>query len=177
MSKLVEGWRDLRMNMLAGRLGTANFPTLDGFGPTGAIEQLKFILDDYVYIAVQVAHDIKEGSTVYPHVHWTTNGTNVQAVKWEISYTLAKGHDQENFPADVVLTVQEAAAGTAWRHMLTEDITGFIAPEIDSLWIARIKRITNGGTDNTDQVFGLSVGLYYEVQQYATPNRIPDFYA
>ena len=60
--------------------------------------------------------------------------------------------------------------------MVTEDATGFTVPEVDSLILLELKRVTNGGTENTDTVFGLFVDLHYQTSMYATPNRSPSFY-
>ena len=175
MSLQLYGWRDLRMALVASATGGGT-PSLAAFGTTANIKELSFGVGDSVYVAGHIDHDIKVGSTMYPHVHWSTNGTDANIVKWEFSYITADGHDQANFGADTVITVEESAAGTAWRHMITEHATGFTAPEVDALFIAELKRVTNGGTENTDTVFGLFMDLHYEVQQYATPNRTPNFY-
>ena len=169
------GFKDLRMSLVATASGSGA-PSLVAFGPTGLIKQLRFNVNDSVYVAGHIDHDVIVGATTYPHVHWSTDGTNVQPVKWQMTYTIAPGHDIGNFPADTVISVEEAAAGTAWRHMVTEHPTGFAMPDIDSLFIAELKRVTNGGTDNTDNVYGLFMDLHYEVGQFATPNRLPPFY-
>jgi hypothetical protein len=169
------GWRDLR-SALVGTASGAAAPSLTVFGPTGFMKQLAFGIGDSVYIAFHVDHDYKPGSIAFPHIHWTTNGTQTNSVKWQLEYTIASGHNQSSFPADTTLTVEEAAHGTAWRHMITEHPTGFSMIEPDTLILAELTRITNGGTNNTDTVFGLFVDMHYETQQYATPSRVPDFY-
>lgn len=171
----VGGWKDLKAALVGSAKGSG-VPALAAFGPTGNVKQMAFAIGDSVYISVHVEHDIKLPSTMYSHVHWSTNGVDVNTVKWQLSCVNAMGHDQDNFPADVVLTVEEAAAGTAWRHMISEDVTGFAALEPDSLVIMELKRITNGGTDNTDTVFALYSDIHYETDRYATPSRTPDFY-
>jgi hypothetical protein len=171
----VAGWRDLEMTVTGAASG-GGAPTATVFGPTGNIKQTAFAVNDSVYMAAHVPHDIKPGSTMYVHVHWSTNGTSLNTVKWQISSINAKGHNQENFNADAVVTVEEAAHGTAWRHMITEDAVGIPALEVDSLVLVELKRITNGGAENADTVFGLYVDFHYESQQYATPSRTPDFY-
>lgn len=169
------GWRDLRAALVASATG-AGTPALAVFGTTGNIKQLSFGVGDSVYIAFHIDHDVKVGSTCYLHVHWSTNGTNTQPVKWQLSSVTAAGHDTDNFGADVVLTLEEAAQGTAWRHMITEDATGTTIPEVDSLVIMELERITNGATENTDTVFGLFVDIHYQTDHYATKNRSPNFY-
>jgi hypothetical protein len=175
MSQMVYGWRDLRLPVVSAATGGGT-PTLTAFGPTGTIKQWKFAIGDSMYLAAHVDHDYLPGSMAYIHVHWSTSGTSVNSVKWQLSYTLAKGHDQANFPADTVITLEEAAAGTAWRHMITEDGVGFSIEEPDTLILVELERITNGASDNADNVFGLFVDFHYEVQQYATPYRAPNFY-
>jgi len=169
------GWRDMMISLSVAATG-AGTPAMAAFGPTGTIKQRSFGIGDSVYVVTHVDHDILVGSTCYPHIHWSTDGTNVQPVKWQLSYTIAKGHNQENFPADTIITMEEAAHGSAWRHMITEDAAGFVVPEIDSLLIAELKRITNGGTDNVDTVFGLFMDLHYQTDGMSTVNRAPNFY-
>ena len=116
---------------------------------------------------------------MYPHVHWTTNGTNTNTVKWELIYTYAKGHNQEAFPTETTINLEQAGSGTAWQHMIVEasDAQAFTAPEVDSLILMRVRRVTNGGTDNTDQVFGLFVDIHYQKDRFGTPQKSPNFYA
>ena len=158
----------------------AGSPTLAAFGPSGsgAVKQMKMGIGDSLYATGHIDHDYKVNSIVYPHVHWSTGGTSTASVKWQFTCVSAIGHNQGNFTEDVVITVEEAAQGTAWRHMITEDSVGIAGGtfEVDALWITEIKRITNGGTNNTDDVFIHFADLHYEVQQYATPNRTPNFY-
>ena len=171
----IQGWRDLEMSVTGAASG-GGAPAQTAFGPTGNIKQTSFAINDSVYLAAHVPHDIKVGSMMYPHVHWSTSGTSLNSVKWQLSVINAAGHNQENFPADSLMTVEEAAHGTAWRHMITEHGVGVPAMEVDSLVIVELKRITNGGSENADTVFGLYVDFHYEAQQFATPSRTPDFY-
>ena len=157
--KVVGGWRDLRAPVTAEATGT-NAPTLTAFGSSANIKQWAFGVNDSDYLGMHVDHDILVGSTAYLHVHWSTNGTSTNTVKWEMDYITCAGHNQASFGADTTISVEEAAQGTAWRHMVTEDATGFTVPEVDSLILLELKRVTNGGTENTDTVFGLFVDMH-----------------
>ena len=176
MTMPLYGWRDLRSAITAADIPASSAPTPTAFGPTGSLKRYAFAVNDYVGLDFHVDHDYWPGSTAYIHVHWTTNGTSTNTVKWQLTYTIAKGHNQANFGTDTVITLEEAAAGTAWRHMVTEDATGFSLIEPDTLLHVDLKRITNGGTENTDAVFGLFVDIHYQTMQYATPYRTPNFY-
>jgi len=174
-----DNWFDNLTALTSGKVGAANAPTWTAIGPTGTNFAWAFGLNDYIQTAgFHINHDIKRGSKIYPHVHWTTNGTSTATVKWELSFTYAQGHNQAAFPADTVVTVEEAASGTAWQHMITEVDTAdaFDAPEVDSLVLMRVRRVTNGGTDNANTVFGLFVDLHYQMDTQGTPQKAPDFY-
>jgi hypothetical protein len=147
------------------------------FGPTGNIKQYAFGIGDSVYFTGHVDHDWLVDSLAFFHTHWTTNGTNTQPVRWEVNYTIAKGHNQEAYPAEKQIILTEAATGTPWQHMITEDTAGFSLVETDSVVCFEVKRVTNGGTDNTDTVFLLTSDLHYQVGQHATPQKAPNFFA
>ena len=157
-------------------------PTLAAFGPTGITHQYEFNQGDSVEIAFHIKHDIKPGSYIYPHVHWSTDGVGSGDVEWVLSYDVAKGHNQEAFSAGSSISVVQTASGTAWQHMITEasDAQAFIAPEIDSLIFMTVTRGSTSDTypdTGTGGVFGLYVDLHYQKDRFGTPNKAPDFYA
>ena len=172
-------WEDMLTAISSGRTGVANAPNWTAFGPTGTNSQWVFSLDDYIQLnGFHITHDVKPGSKIYPHIHWTTDGTDTNTVKWRLSYTLAKGHNQEAFPADATIDLEQAGSGIAWQHMISEvsDAAAIDMPEIDTLIVIRLERVTNGGTDNTDDVFGIFVDLHYQKDRFGTPQKAPDFY-
>jgi len=170
-------WETDKASLVTSRPG-ATAPTLRAFGPTGNVQQLDFAVNDFVYTGLEIKHEIKPGSSIYPYIAWSTNGIDTNTVKWELSYTYAKGHDQEAFPAETTINLEEAASGTAWQHMIiiATDAQSFTAPEVDSAIVMKVRRVTNGGTDNTDQAFGIFVGTYYQKDRFGTPQKSPDFY-
>jgi hypothetical protein len=178
---VADGWRDLVAPLSAAGVPTANAPTMTAFGSahTPQREEFAFAVGDYVFCQpFHVNHDVKPGGAALVHVHWSTNGTSTATVKWELTIMRALGHDQANFGAPVVRTVTQAAAGTAWRHMVAEVPLNeaLTLAEPDELILVTVKRVTNGGTDNADAVFGLTVDFHYEADRASTPNRAPNFY-
>jgi hypothetical protein len=174
------GWKDLVMPLSLAGVATSNQPSLVAFGPSGLREEMQFDLNDYVFVGpMHVNHDAKVGGKAYVHVHWSTNGTNVQPVKWEFQISRALGHNQANFPAPTSVFVTQAAQGTAWRHMVAEcDIADALTlAEPDELILVTLRRVTNGATDNTDGVFGLCVDFHYESDRHATLNKAPNFFS
>lgn len=173
-------WDDYTTAISAGKLPAANYPTYDyTAGPSSNLGMYQFGINDYIDLEpIHIKHDIKPDSKIYPHVHWTLDGTNVNDVHWELSYSIAKGHNQEAFSATSTVTVIGTPTGTAWTHMVSEvgDANAIDAPEVDSLVLLRLKRITNGATENTDAIYGLTVDLHYQKDRLGTPQRAPNFY-
>lgn len=173
-------WDDEIQSINAAKVAGANVPTwavlIDGiyayrFSATAMNE---------VWVSFHVTHRWEPGTNLYPHIHWTTAGTNNGVVRWGIEYTYAKGHNQAAFPATNTIYVEQAASGTAYKHMITEvsDVQAFGSDaEVDSLILCRIFR--DGAHDNdtcTDPAFGLFVDMHFQVGYWATANKAPNFY-
>jgi hypothetical protein len=176
-----EGWRDM-IGQITPPTSGANVPTFTTMG-TSVFQAYAFDIDDRFRAIYHFQHDYKPGGKVLLHVHWTTNGTKVQPVKWEFIWAYAKGHNQANYNiagGGTTVTVQEAAQGTAWRHMTSEIAVELPDPggdfEPDGILMVRLRRVTNGGVENTDTVFVLTQDCHYETHQTSTKNRVPDFY-
>lgn len=177
----MSGWVDLLAPVSAAGLPAQNAPTPANFGPahTPQRREYAFEVGDYVFSqAFHVNHDVKPGGKAYVHMHWSTNGTSTATVKWEFTVMRALGHNQEAFGTPIVITVEQAASGVAWQHMVAEcaDANALTLYEPDELILVTARRITNGGTNNADTVFGLTVDFHYEADRTATPNKAPNFY-
>lgn len=180
-TRTAPGWKDLVAPMTAAGVPALNAPAMTAFGPahTPQREELVFELNDFCFCqAFHVGHDIMPGGLAYVHCHWSTDGTSTATVKWEFNIQRALGHNQANFAAPTVVTVEQAAQGTAWRHMIAEVSIGdaLTLTEPDELILVTLRRITNGGTNNTDAVYGLTVDFHYQADRDTTPNKAPDFY-
>lgn len=176
------GWNDLIGNLILRDAG-ANRPTYTKMG-TSPFYGYVFVLNDTIEIAYHFNHDMffaGEGlpkSELYLHVHWTTDGTETVTSKWQFTYTIAKGFGRGTFDVaggGTVVTVEQAAPGVAWTHNVAEIASGIdiSALEPDCLMMVQLKRITNGGTDLTDDVFVLTSDAHYRVGRYSTLNRTP----
>lgn len=179
MSNLLK-WRDLEGQIDTKSGATNPTWTIMGAGPFYAYAFAYTPQEDECFITYHIPHDL--GSpTVHIHAHWTTNGTSTNTVKWEVTYTYAKGFDQAAFSTTgTTIYLEEAASGTAYQHMVTESaaqtISGLTEP--DGLILVHIKRIDNGGTNNADTVYLLEVDIHMQSNgQLGTTNKAPDFYA
>jgi len=171
------GWRDITAPVNVRGVG-ANDPTWSQIG-SSVFYAYNFAVGDECWMAFHIPHDIVPNCLVYFHAHWLPDGTNVQPVKWQFDYMYARGFNQDAFAvAGVTITAEEAGPGVAYQHMVTESGGQQIAnlDEPDGIIYCRISRVTNGGTDNTDEIFLLTADIHYQTTDKATYNKAPNFY-
>lgn len=177
MSNIVKRvWKDLICPFQVPAAG-ATIPVVTQIDAS-AISMPLFQVNDQLWVSWHMQHDYVLGSDVFFHVHWLATGTNVQPVKWQFTYYHAKGHDQASFAfgGGTVVSAQQASSAQ-YRHMITETAAVTISGlEPDSAILCEVKRVTNGGTDNTDNVFAFQGDLHYEADVIGTKNRTPPFY-
>lgn len=163
----------------AGRRGAASDFDWTDYNATG-IYQPDFAVSEDGIAVFHINHDIKPGSKMYPHVHWSTSGTDTNPVHWELNYVHANRDDVSPtaFSAKQTITLIGTPSGTAYAHHVTEtsDANAVTAFEVDSIVLMQIKRVTNGATDNADVVFGHFVDIHYQRDRFGTPQKAPDFY-
>jgi hypothetical protein len=121
-----------------------------------------------VYFTVQIPHGYKEGSTLYPHIHWTTatgtpSGSNVV---WGLEYSIIT--IGSNFPNTSTLTSNSVIStitisGTG-QHLITPlgSISGTNIG-ISSVLVCRLYRATGDASDTfANEVGLLGFDLHYE---------------
>jgi len=171
------GWRDIT-GRIEVRGVAATDPDWAQIASTG-FYAYDFSVNDTVWISYHIPHDFVPGTDVHFHVHWMPDGTDANIVKWQFQVAYAKGFDQEAFPlaSPTTLTCQEAGPGVAYQHMVTETAAVDLGiTEPDGHILAIIKRLTNGGTENTDEIFVFDADVHYQSTNMATVGKAPSFY-
>lgn len=92
---IANGYDDLRVPLTSVKIPTENAPGFsqvksNGAGSTGVFAYaFDNATEESVYFAVQMPHAWDEGTTIYPHVHWSpaVNGTAGQKVAWGLEYS------------------------------------------------------------------------------------------
>jgi hypothetical protein len=172
------GWRDITSEVRTRGVGATD-PSWTQIG-SSAFSAYAFAVNDVSWHSFHVPHDIVPDSEVFFHIHWITDGTSTNTVKWQFEYCYAKGFDQAAFDvaSPATATAEEAASGTAYQHMVTETsgqaITGLTEP--DGIIQVKVTRLTNGGSENADTVFMLTSDIHYQSTSAATYGKAPDFY-
>ena len=73
--------------------------------------------------------------------------------------------------------MEQSPPGVAYQHMITEsDAISISGLEPDGILYLKIARITNGGVNNTNDIFVLTADVHYQSTDSATPNRSPNFW-
>lgn len=150
-------------------LKNANAPTLSTF-KNGTLlysfaEQVSQN-EEQVYFSVQIPHSWKQGTTLYPHVHFTGGTTSPDSVRWGLEYTWANVNGTFG-PTNIIYCSKKI--GTASVHQ----VIGFggITPNtnqdhISSILVCRLFRNSSHPTEDTysgDDVFLLQFDIHYEV--------------
>lgn len=170
-------WDDNTADMRAGTVksGAPVLTDING-GPSQAYV---FAVGDSVNLSFHIKHDIKPGSLIYPHIHWTTDGTNTGTLTWRISYQYSAGHARGTFTTASTMDLTATASGTAWTHEITEasDSQAFVTPEVDSLILVNVKlQSASGFGTPADDIFGLYADLHYQKNALGTKLKSPPFY-
>ena len=174
-----EGWDDYIVSGLNIRLRGSSDPVLTEFrnglylyafsGTVGINE---------AYVGIHILHDWKPGTDIYPHIHWAHNdGAPSGDVVWQIDYSIAKGFNQEAFPAPTSITMQQAA-GTQYYHQIVEASSPIPASDIeaDSVVLMRIYRDSGHGNDTFgNDAFLVQMDLHYESDGRRTNEKISTF--
>lgn len=132
-----------------------------------------------LWLNIHLTHDYAVGTLMYPHIHWSPNTTSTGTVRWGVEYTIAKGHNQESFPASTTIYLEDTiSANSQYEHRIIEatDAQAFNSSEADSMVLIRMFRDATHGNDTfPDPVHAFQLDLHYQKNRYGTISRIPSF--
>lgn len=178
-----KGWKDITSDLATGKVAGANVPTWSAFrsGLYGYAFSASALNE--VWISFHINHDYAEGTAIYPHVHFSPTTTSTGVVRWGFEYSIAKGHDQEAFPASTTVYVDyNIATNKQYQHLIAE-VSDNDAPlkadlETDSLVLMRVFRDGGNVADTfPDSVIGWTVDIHYQAERMFTLNKSPLFHS
>lgn len=156
-------WDDIRVSLVTRGSGGVN-PVFSQI--QGVLYAYKFsgTADNEIFFEIQMPHSWREGTTIYPHVHWASNGTSTSNVTWGLSY------EWQNINgifggAYSTITNSVAASGVAKRQQISNiNDTGITESDkkISSMILCRLYRSGNSDANN-DECFLLAFDVHYEV--------------
>lgn len=156
-------WDDLRITMDRGSDATqidyfsgSSGPQIWYFRNNSGVESMSF--------TVQLPHSWKEGTTIYPHIHWTPKSTASGNVEWNFEYSWANYEPAtpELFPAISSTTVVSTGPFTANTHLITPLTSGDLGiagtgKKVSSILICRLWRNSSNAADT----YGGNAGLLF----------------
>jgi hypothetical protein len=156
-------WDDIRVSLITRASGGTN-PTFLQIQGTLYAYKFSGTAINNIYFEVQMPHAWAEGTTIYPHVHWASNGTATTNVTWGLDY------EWQNIGGTFTgtstpITADIAASGTEKLQQIT-NISGTGITESDkkisSILMCRLYRA--GDTDpNNNDCFLLAFDIHYQV--------------
>ncbi|MDV7186153.1 hypothetical protein R3X25_02575 [Lutibacter sp. TH_r2] len=163
-------WDDLKVPMNATNKGSSNQPEWLEFKENGTqgvwLWSFSHNVEEELYFVVQMPHGWKEGSDIYPHVHWTTKVGSSGNVKWALEYTWSNVGDVFSNPTIISSsTITKGDANTAYNHNLTAlpIITG-TGKTLSSMLVCRVYRDGDDGSDTfNNEVQILELDFHYQI--------------
>lgn len=169
-------WDDFPASpIISAKLGSTA-PTLATF--VTDVEQFTFdATNDYVIGTTEIPHNWKEGTVIYPHIHWATNGTNAtdRGVQWQLKWTVGDGMETFSSQITSVIDVTIPLATADRYHFISEFGTTMNGAnlKIGAIICWRLDRIAtahaNGGPANDP--FALSIGFHGEMDTVGSRQR------
>lgn len=142
-------------------VGNLKADAFSGSGPT-----------DLIHGSFEILHDYKEGTDLYPHVHWmpTTNGAGT--VKWVLDYGVAKTGSV--LSVDGTIPVTQAASGVAYQEQVIEfgtAITGTNLKVGDQIVWTLSRPSSAPEDDYAGSAALISFGVHYQTDDIGSINR------
>jgi hypothetical protein len=132
-------------------------PQIWVFRNNAAVEAMSF--------TVQLPHNWKEGTTIYPHIHWIPRANGTGNIQWNLDYTWV--NIDGTFSATTTISGITDGPFTKDNHVLTNIGTGIVGTgkTYSSILICRIWRDSNLGTDTyANDAGGLSMDFHISLR-------------
>jgi hypothetical protein len=168
-------WDDLRVTLdkganaaTLGYLAGSSGPQIWYFRDNNSLESMSF--------TVQLPHSWKEGTAIYPHIHWTPNESLSGNVEWNFDYTWANYESASPvvFPTLTTSTVVSTGPFTANTHLITPLTPGnagltATGKKISSILICRIWRNSSNTADTYNAYAGLLfIDFHYQLDTFGS---------
>lgn len=167
-------WDDLRVPVNeVTRLGTTDPDWVqfkDDGGTSVGVYALAFdgggTRDEEVMFSVQLPHAWREGSAIYPHVHWSPTDATAGNVRWVLEYTVAAVNG--TFGNTTLIAVNDASDQVAGKHQKAIfapiDMTG---KPLSTMLVCRLMREATDAADTYDghDALMFEVDFHYEIDR------------
>ncbi len=169
-------YEDIRVPVTSTTRGGSKVPGFDLFKDNGSGSQGVFTYwfdsgsEEELYFTVQLPHDYKEGSDIFPHVHWTpkADGSAGTKVSWGLEYNWA---NREAVFGNTSIVYANTSSPNETPVKDKQYLTSFstisgTGKTISSMLMCRIFRNASGAGSSTDDYASdaglLEIDFHYE---------------
>lgn len=167
-------WDDLLALQYARTLGSKD-PSMDlwnGTIYTWAFDDDAAGSEEELFFTIQTPHDMKIGSSLYPHVHWSPDTSTAQNVTWVFTYQWA--NINENY-GNTISTLRKSCNTIAVKHrhnMCSFPAMAKTNSTLSSVIVGRLYRDSANATDtSTVKAWLLGFDLHYEKDKLGSANE------
>jgi len=177
-------WDDLVLPITIGRAGGVA-PQFLRWG-AGGLYVFKFDNNDEMHFCFQMPHRWKEGTIIYPHLHWCQDngtaspGVGLSAVRWNFEVSWA-GLPNGLFKPSSTLTYWSTANVTGPNTQILQNFSasginpldfGDGANTLSSVIVCRLYRGGTGDTYGATRVNGLSIDIHHEIDSLGSQDVV-----
>lgn len=164
-------WEDLRVPLERGRPAGGNQPTWAQFKTNGAgsngVYTWQFDDGDEIWFTVQLPHSWREGSVIYPHLHWSPSSDVDPSDNVGIGLEYTWADMDETFGNTTIIT-RDVPTGVNNQdehlfHNFDEAGIDGTGHTISSILVCRFFRQAAASDNYADPIWGLEVDFHYEV--------------
>jgi hypothetical protein len=139
--------------------GAIRVYSFDGTGPT-----------NQAYASIELLHDYKEGTDIYPHLHWTPTTAAAGNVKWQLEYNVVSPGDA--ISGSTTISVVTAAGGIKLTNSeFSPAISGTNRKVGDQIMFRLFRNSSDGDDTYADPAGLVSFGVHYQVDDIGSKNR------
>ena len=170
-------FNDFRVPATTAKTGGSGVPSFSQVSALGNIHQYHFGdvavagNEQSLYFNIQMPHTWKEGSSIYPHVHWMPSTTGSGTVRWGLEYTWVS-IDGTFGPSNTIYG-EEAISGNQHKHIMTAINSASMDPsgkEASSMILCRIFRNSSNALDTyAGDAILLEFDLHYQIDRLGDP--------
>ena len=164
-------WDDLRVSIAGARVPAANFPGYSQVNDNGdssvGVFAYHFADDEYVFFNVQMPHSWKEGSTIYPHIHFQTTSDVDPADNFKIGLEYQWTNIGDDQAANTTIISRDISTGvdSDEKHqsagISTTGIDG-TGKTISSVMLCRLYRAAADSDNYAGDIVIIDFDIHYE---------------
>jgi len=157
--------------------GTSNNPVLtqlftNGAGSQGVYANV-FSNGDEALMTIQMPHRWKEGTDIYPHIHFMATSDVSPADNFAIEFEYAWADQDEDFPANSTMETVQHSTGENTNNMhqlvnISSNPLEGAGHTISSVLLCRIKRVAADANDYAGGIAILDFDVHYEIDTFGS---------